>query len=169
MPKKRKANERGETPEWLAPSWEAKKADTLERVKRAIREINREGNSVSLRKIAKKAEEMDGRPLSATTIQRNEAAYGEYLKHRRFLPSRQRRGQSIAEVLERTPSDERRNVQARISYLRKEKKDDLIAKVLSLQVLIEIRDEEAICLREEILRLTQQLTIDKKSEGGAKY
>jgi hypothetical protein len=158
MPKKRKFGERGETPAWLAPTWEAKKADTLERVKKAINEINREGRSVSLRNITKKAEEMDGRPLSATTIQRNEASYREYLKHRKLLPSRQRRGWSIAEFLEQTPADERRNVQTRISYLRKEKKDDLIAKILSLQMLVEFRDEEALHLREELLRLTEQLT-----------
>ena len=158
MPKKRKTNGRGETPAWLTPTWEAKKADTLERVKKAIKEINREGSSVSLRKIARKAEEIDGRPLSATTIQRNEAAYGEYLKHRKLLPSRQRRGWSIAEFLKQVPADERRNVQARISYLRKEKKDDLIAKVLSLQVLVEVRDEEALRLRDEILRLMEQFT-----------
>ena len=158
MPKKRKFGERGETPRWLAPTWEAKKADTLERVKKAINEIKHERRSVSLRKITKKAEEMDGRPLSATTIQRNEAAYGEYLKQRKLLPSRRSRGWSIAEFLEQTPANERRNVQTRIRYLRKEKKDDLIAKVLSLQMLVELRDEEALHLREELLRLTEQLT-----------
>lgn len=157
MPKKRKAGDRGETPVWLVPSWAAKKADTLERVKKAIMEIEREGGRVSLRKIAKRAEEMDGRPLSATTIQRNEAAYGEYLKHRRLMPARQIRGRTIANILEQTPAGERRNVQARISYLRGEGKDDLIAKVISLQRLLEIRDEEAVRLREEILRLTGQL------------
>ena len=161
MPRKRKVGERGETPAWLVPAWESKKADTLERVKQAIREIEREGGSVSLRGIAKKAEEVDGSPLSATTIQRNEAAYGEYLKHRRPFPSRLRRGRSVAEVLEHTPADERRNVRARINYLRKERKDDLIAKVISLQALVEVRDEEASRLREEILRLTQQLTLGK--------
>ena len=158
MPKKRKFGERGQTPTWLAPNWEAKKANTLERVKNAIKEIKHEGGSVSLRKITKKAEEMDGRPLSATTIQRNEAAYGEYLKYRKLLPSRQRRAWSITEFLEQTPTNERRNVQTRISYLRKEKKDDLIAKILSLQMLIEVRDEEALHLREELLRFTEQLT-----------
>ena len=158
MPKKRKFGERGENPRWLAPTWEAKKADTLERVKKAINEIKHERRSVSLRNITKKAEEMDGRPLSATTIQRNEAAYREYLKHRKLLPSRQRRGWSIAEFLEQTPAGERHNVQTRISYLRKEKKDDLIAKILSLQMLVELRDEEALHLREEILRLMEQLT-----------
>lgn len=49
-------------------------------------------------------------------------------------------------------------MQTRISYLRKEKKDDLIAKILSLQMLVELRDEEALHLREELLRLAEQLT-----------
>jgi hypothetical protein len=38
---------------------------------------------------------------------------------------------------------------------RKEKKGDLIAKIISLQMLIEVRDGEAMRLREEVLRLIE--------------
>ncbi|HKQ05710.1 MAG TPA: hypothetical protein VJ464_11295 [Blastocatellia bacterium] len=153
MPKKQTGETTGERPAWLAPVWEAKKAETLTRVTRAIREIEREGGRVSLREIAKKASFIDGRPLSATTIQHNEAAYEEYLRHRRGLPPPRRRSTALAEVLSQVPDKQRRKMRARISYLRRMRKDDLIAKVILLGALVEIRDEEAARLRDEILRL----------------
>jgi hypothetical protein len=141
-------------PEWLEPLWDQRRTLTKSRVDRAIRSLRKAGLPISLRTIAKRAEIIDGAPLSPNTIYRNEAAYELYRAHAPARPRTRQRTNSLKALVADLPPTHRKRVNARVEYLRRKTKDALVAEVLILKQLLSRRETEAATLREEILRLS---------------
>jgi hypothetical protein len=157
------ATDRNKTnPTWLAPLWNRRKAKTAARVAKAIKQLVRSGVAPSLRAISRKAEELDGLPLSPNTIYKNPDAYELYLQHARAHRTERRRCQSLKEVEHLLPPEQRKHLTTRIRYLRRMRKDDLIAQLLQQDVLLTTRDQEAVTLRDEVLRLQALIHVKER-------
>jgi hypothetical protein len=72
------AESSGRDPKWLKPLWEKKKVDTARRVERAVKELLKHKEPVTLNTIRNSVEALFGISISANTIQRNESAYALY-------------------------------------------------------------------------------------------
>ncbi|SRR6266851_3951927 len=141
-------------PEWLKPLWDQRRDVTKSRVDRAIRSLSKAGLVVSLRAIAKRAETLDGAPLSPNTIYRNEAAYELYRARATARPRTRQRTHSLQALVAELPPSQRKRLNARIEYLRRKTKDALVAELLTLKQLLSQREMETATLREEIVRLS---------------
>jgi hypothetical protein len=144
-----------QSPIWLQPLWERKRAETVRRVAVAVRSLKREGKAVTLAGIREAIWELDGVSISTNTIQRNEEAYQLYRQHAtaRLANGMSRSGVLIA-LQKATPDAHRAALRARIARLRRQSKDTLIARVLELETAVDNQAKRENTLREEVLRLT---------------
>jgi hypothetical protein len=140
-------------PKWLEPLWERKKSETAKRVEGAIKELVRQGETVTLDGIRHTVRALFGVSISANTIRRNEGAYVAYQKHRTALPPVESAYRSFAVMLRAMPTASAVNLKAKINRLRRERKDSLIARLLQLEAERKRQSDREDSLREEILRL----------------
>jgi hypothetical protein len=141
------------SPEWLSPQWEKKKQLTAARVEEAVQALKGDGGVVSYAAIRERVHSLSGVWISANTIKRNDLAYQIYLANRR--PPRIRCVQEplLTRLVEGAPEEERRRIQSKVSRLRRESKDTLIARLVSLERTAAKQKLAENALREEVIRL----------------
>lgn len=140
-------------PKWLQPLWEKKKRDTAKRVERAVKEMLKRDQSVTLDGIRNTVRSMFGISISANTIHRNEGAYAAYQKHRTARRMTKSRNPALAALVRQLTGSKAVNLKAKINRLRRESKDSLIAHLLELQEERKRQADREDTLREEIFRL----------------
>ena len=140
-------------PRWLKPLWEKKKADTAKRVERAIKEMVRLEEPVTLEGIRNTVKSLFGVSISMNTIQRNEEAYAAYQKHRTARRKAKIRDHNLAGMLRSVAGASAVNLRARVNRLRRDSKDSLIVRLLQLEEERKRQAEREDALREEIFRL----------------
>jgi len=141
-------------PEWLRPRWEEKKKETAARVQSAVDQLRRQGRKTTLESIRDAIRASSGVSISANTIQRNELAYQIYLANREKQRAVTLPEPALRQLVENTSAGERHSLQSKISRLRREPKDALVAKVVSLERTVGKQRDVENRLREEILRLS---------------
>ena len=96
-----------------------------------------------------------GLSISPNTIKTNELACRLYLGNRRSPKRRQLREPLLIELINSTSDLEKRSLRSKTSRLRRESKDSLIARLISLERTVTKQKVAENLLREEILRLAQ--------------
>ena len=144
---------RGKAPEWLRTRWERKKCETAARVQAAVDQLRQHGREVTFESI-REAIRSTGVSISANTIKRNELAYDVYLANCRKPRTGHLPQPAFRELVGRFPPEKRHTLEVKISRLRREPKDALIAKLVSLEYAAAKQRDVENCLREEILRLS---------------
>ena len=144
---------RRKQPEWLSPQWEKKRQITAARVEEAVQALKRDGDVVSYASIRERVHSLSGVWISANTIKRNDLAYQIYLANRRppripCLPE-----PLLMRLVEGVPAEERRCIQSKVSRLRRESKDMLIAKLVFLERNVAKQNLAENALRDEVIRL----------------
>ena len=144
------------TPEWLRPRWEQKTNETAARVQAAVDQLCRQGRKVTLDAIRDTIRSTCGVSISTNTIKRNDRAYHVYMAHRQqprvsCLPE-----PGLRQIIENAPVEERHGLRSKISRLRRECKDSLVARVVSLESAAGKQRDIENRLREEILRLSDR-------------
>jgi len=140
-------------PRWLQPLWKKKKADTARRVERAIKEMVKRKEPVTLEGIRQNVKSLFGVSISTNTIQRNEQAYAAYENHRTARRKAKVRDHDLASIVRSVSGASAVNLRAKINRLRRDSKDSLIARLLQLEEERKRQAERENALREEIFRL----------------
>ena len=140
-------------PEWLSRQWEKKRQLTAARVEQAVQALKSDGGRVSYAAIREQVHSLCGVWISANTIKRNDLAYRLYLANR--LPPRARHLPEplLTRLVESVSAEERRCIQSKVSRLRRDSKDELIAKLVSLERTVAKQKVTENALRGEIIRL----------------
>jgi hypothetical protein len=142
-------------PEWLRKSWEQKRNETAARVRAAVDALHQQKQAVTYESIRNQIKTTCGVSISANTIRRNEQAYEIYEADRAYPKSvGQRRNLQLTELVRGAPEQERRAVRSKVSRLRRETKDALIARLITVERAVAKQRTVENLLREEILRLT---------------
>jgi hypothetical protein len=142
-------------PEWLRKSWEQKKNDTAIRVRTAVEVLRQHKQAITYEAIRTQIKTTCGISISANTIRRNEHAYEIYEANRAHPKTMgQRRNLQLIELVRGAPEQERRAIRSKISRLRSETKDVLIARLIAVERAVAKQRTVENLLREEILRLS---------------
>ena len=144
----------GKVPEWLRARWERTKSETEARVQAAVDQLRERGRGVTLESIRETIRSMHGISISANTIKRNELAYQIYSAHRQRPKVASLPQPALRALVANASGEERRGLQSKLSRLRREPKDSLVAKVVSLERAGAKQRDVENRLREEILRLS---------------
>jgi hypothetical protein len=144
------------TPDWLRPRWEQKTKETATRVQEAVDQLRRQGRKVTLDAIRDTIRSTCGVSISTNTIKRNDLAYQAYVAHRQqprisCLPD-----PGLRQIIDNASAEERHSLRSKISRLRRECKDALVGKVVSLEATARKQRDIENRLREEILRLRER-------------
>jgi len=142
-------------PGWLQPRWERQKRDTAARVEAAVRALQKDHAEVTYASICKRVSILFGLSISPNTIKRNEPAYRIYLANRRPPRKKQFREPLLLQLVDGAPDQVKRSLQSKTARLRRESKDSLIARLISLERTVAQQKNAENLLREEILRLAQ--------------
>jgi hypothetical protein len=142
-------------PDWLRPRWERQKRDTATRVEAAVNALQKERAEVTYASICKRVSILFGLSISPNTIKRNEFAYRIYLANRRPPRYKRLREPLLLQLIDGSSDQEKRSLRSRSARLRRESKDSLIARLISLERTVTEKKNVENLLREEILRLAQ--------------
>lgn len=145
-------------PEWLSPQWEKKRQLTAARVEQAVQALKNDGGAVSYAAIRERVHSLSGVWISANTIKRNDLAYRVYLANRCSSRIRSLPEPLLKRLVESVPAEERRSIQSKVSRLRRDSKDALIAKLVSLERIVAKQKLTENALREEVIRLASGRT-----------
>lgn len=140
-------------PVWLSPLWEARKNDTVVRVKAAIEKLREADQQVTFAAIRETVRNLFNRSISPNTIKRNEVAYRLYLENRQRPRMSLTRSLSVLSFYENTEPGGRAAAQARVARMRRRTKDDLIVRLLRAEETLKAARNAENRLREEIIRL----------------
>ena len=142
-------------PEWLRHSWEQKRNETAARVRAAVEILRQHKDAITYESIRAQIKATFGISISANTIRRNEHASEIYEANRAHPKSvGQQRDLQLTELVRGAPEQERRAVRSKISRLRRESKDVLIARLITIERAVAKQRTVENLLREEILRLS---------------
>ena len=144
----------GKVPEWLRTRWERTKSETAARVQAAVDQLEQHGRDVTFESIRDTIRSLHGISISANTIKRNELAYQIYSAHCRKPRVASLPQPALRALVANASAEERRGLQSKISCLRREPKDSLVAKLVSLERAAAKQRDVENRLREEILRLS---------------
>lgn len=144
----------GKVPEWLRSRWERTKGETAARVQAAVDQLRERGRGVTFESIRETIRSIYGMSISANTIKRNEIAYQIYSAHRQKPRVASLPEPALRALLASASAGERRGLQSKISRLRREPKDSLVAKLVCLERAVTKQRDIDNRLREEILRLS---------------
>ena len=144
----------GRVPEWLRTRWERTKGETAARVQAAVDQLQRQGRHVTFESIRETIRSLNGVSISANTIKRNEVAYQIYSAHRQKPKVASLPQPALIELVASVSVEERPSLKSKISRLRREPKDALVAKLVSLERAATRQRDVENRLREEILRLS---------------
>lgn len=142
-------------PGWLQPRWERQKRDTAARVEAAVGALQKDRADVTYPSICKRVSILFGRSISPNTIKRNELAYRIYLANRRPPRRKQLRESLLMRLFDIASDHEKRSLWSKAARLRRECKDSLIARLISLERTVKQQKSAENLLREEILRLME--------------
>lgn len=142
-------------PGWLQPRWDRQKRDTATRVEAAVNALQKDRAEVTYTSICKRVSILFGLSISPNTIKRNEVAYRIYLANRRPSKKKQFREPLLLQLIDSAADEEKRSLQSRTARLRRDSKDSLIARLISLEHTVTRQKNGENLLREEILRLAQ--------------
>lgn len=120
-------------PGWLQSRWDRQKRDTATRIEVAVTALQKDHVEVTYANICKRVGLLYGLSISPNTIKRNELAYQLYLANRRSPKRRQLREPLLIELINSTSDLEKRSLRSKTSRLRRESKDSLIARLISLK------------------------------------
>jgi hypothetical protein len=141
-------------PEWLRESWERKKNETAARIRAVVEVLRRQERAVTYESIRGQVKATYGMSISANTIKRNELAYEIYRASRPRPRVGERRHPLLTEIIRGAPEKERRAIHSKVSRLRREPKDGLIARLITLERAVVKQRAAENLLREEIIRLS---------------
>lgn len=144
----------GRVPEWLRTRWERTKGETAARVQAAVDQLQQQGRHVTFESIRETIRSLHGVSISANTIKRNEVAYQIYSAHRQKPNVASLPQPALREFVASVSVEERPGLKSKISRLRREPKDALVAKLVSLERAATRQRDVENRLREEILRLS---------------
>ena len=144
----------GKVPEWLRARWERTKCETAARVQSAVDQLRQHNRYVTFESIREAIRSMHGVSISANTIKRNELAYKVYLANCRKPKTGKLPEPALRVLLSSFPREKRHALEVKISRLRREPKDALIARLVSLESTTAGQRDAENRLREEILRLS---------------
>jgi len=147
-------NRETSTPVWLTALWEQKKAETAARITAAVSKLRTDGTEVTYASICSTVRAMDGISISPNTIKRNDRAYEIYLASRRPPRGRCLPDPLLTQTITEAPPEEKRSLQSRITRLRRETKDMLIARILHLECVVGQQKTSENTLRDEVMRLS---------------
>lgn len=142
-----------QSPLWLRTRWETKKQETTDRVTIAVQTLAAKGRRVTVAAICDAVKAVSGRSISANTIKRNPLAYEIYLKHREQPRVRQVRDAALEQLYQEMEPDEKAQLRTKVSRLRRETKDSLIARVVRLERMVGQQTTVENNLRDEVIRL----------------
>lgn len=141
-------------PEWLRESWERKKNETAARIRAVVEVLRRQKRAVTYESIRGQVKATYGMSISANTIKRNELAYEIYQASRPRPRVGERRHPLLTGIIRGAPEKERRAIHSKVSRLRREPKDGLIARLITLERAVVKQRAAENLLREEIIRLS---------------
>lgn len=141
-------------PEWLRESWERKKNETAARIRAVVEVLRRQKRAVTYESIRGQVKATYGMSISANTIKRNELAYEIYQASRPRPRVGERRHPLLTGIIRGAPEKERRAIHSKVSRLRREPKDALIARLITLERAVAKQRVAENLLREEIIRLS---------------
>lgn len=141
-------------PEWLRESWERKKNETAARIRAVVEVLRRQKRAVTYESIRGQVKATYGMSISANTIKRNELAYEIYQASRPRPRVGERRHPLLTGIIRGAPEKERRAIHSKVSRLRREPKDGLIARLITLERAVAKQRVAENLLREEIIRLS---------------
>jgi len=118
----------GKAPEWLRSRWERTKCETAARIQAAVDQLRQHRRDVTFESI-REAIRSTGVSISANTIKRNELAYKVYLANCRKPRPGHLPQPALRELVGSFPPEKRHTLEVKISRLRRERKDALIAKL----------------------------------------
>jgi hypothetical protein len=144
----------GKVPEWLRARWQRTKRETAARVQAAVDQLREHDRGVTFESIRETIRLIHGVSISANTIKRNELAYQIYSAHRQRPKVASLPQPALRALVANTSDEERRGLQSKISRLRREPKDSLVAKLVCLERAVTKQRDVENRLREEILRLS---------------
>ncbi len=144
----------GKVPEWLRARWERTKSETAARVQSAVDQLRERGRGVTFESIRETIRSMHGVSISSNTIKRNELAYQIYSAHRQRPKMASLPQPALRALVANTSDKDRRGLQSKISRLRREPKDSLVAKVIWLERAVTKQRDIENRLREEVIRLS---------------
>ena len=139
------------SPVWLASTWESRKKETVKCVEAAIERLRETDRYVTLTSIRDEVRLLFGRSLSTNTIKRNECAYQLYLGGRRAPKARQAKSHLILELYAQVEPKKKAAIQATVARLRRQAKDDLIARIMRIEEELTEQMNVANRLREKII------------------
>jgi hypothetical protein len=142
-------------PGWLQPRWDRQRRDTAARVEAAVSALQKDRAEVTYASICKRVSILFALSISPNTIKRNELAYRIYLANRRPLRRTRLLEPLLLRLIDSASDQEKRSLQSRTARLRRESKDSLIARLISLERTVTRQKNAENLLREEILRLAQ--------------
>jgi hypothetical protein len=142
-------------PAWLQSQWDRKKHDTATRIESAVRSLNKDRVDVTYSTICKRVNALFGCSISANTIKRNEFAYQIYRANSRPTRRTQLRESRLMKLMDGAPDLEKKSLRSKAERLRREPKDALIARVISLERAVAQHKRAENLLRDEILRLAK--------------
>src|SRR3974377_1740499 len=142
-------------PGWLQPRWERQKAGTPVRGEGAVRAMQKDHAEVTYASICKRVSILFGLSISPNTIKRNELSYRIYMASRGPPRRKQLRESVSRRQINSASGPEKRSMWSKTARLRRESKDALIARLISLERRVRQQKSAENLLREEILRLAQ--------------
>jgi hypothetical protein len=94
--------------------------------------------------------------MSPNTIKRNDLAYEIYKTYRKAPLTGQLRDSDLDQLLENTSTEAKHKMRAKISRLRRQSKDSLIAKIIQLERKVETQNAVENALRDEVIEMSLQ-------------
>jgi hypothetical protein len=150
---------------WLEKHYEATRQHTVSLVKMAVDQLVREKRSVTIEAISQRSQQLDpqGKGIKKAGILGNTEAYAYYRQHRPSRTAPPRRVAHKAESTHRLPTDLGRDLGAvRRRYLR-ERKPDLVERLLSVEQAYLESQQQLARLQFELL--DQQQKTQKRREN----
>jgi hypothetical protein len=123
-------------------------------VQSAVDQLRERGSGVTFESIRETIRSMHGVSISSNTIKRNELAYQIYSAHRQRPKMASLPQPALRALVANTSDKDRRGLQSKISRLRREPKDSLVAKVIWLERAVTKQRDIENRLREEVIRLS---------------
>ena len=143
-------------PEWLRTRWDEKRRVTADRVFTTVTKLVKQQKKVTLSAICETIKSDFGLSMSLNTIKRNELAYEIYKTHRKAPVTGQLRDSDLSHLLENTSTEAKHKMRAKISRLRRQPKDSLIAKIIQLECKVRMQTTVENTLRDEVISLSLQ-------------
>ena len=151
-------------PTWLRPFWENKKQETARHVTAAVAKLTSEGRPVTFSSIRETVRVLYGLPLSTNTIRRNQLAYEIYQRYRRPPKTRIKRSPSLVSLYQEGDPEQRPSLHAKVARLRRESKDNLIARLIRLESQFSQQAHVENRLREEVTQISLKLLAFERTE-----